>query len=252
MKHSLPISNAIQVVFCIVLALSFTACDPCKNSVCLNGGTCIEGDCQCPDGYYGEHCESNVCDEVNCQNGGYCDDGSCRCPAGYSGPRCEDYDPCHNVNCLNGGTCSNGDCQCPPGYTGTRCQTKLQPKAFIINKVTITGIPETNSSGFCWDNDGTCYPDIYLNLTSESQNIILRQTNYYANCRDNNTYPYNMNDYSMIYEHSYILQFRDYDSASSSDVMLNCRIIVANLHSSGTSTYTCGGFSFRISGEWVY
>src|SRR5690242_19831451 len=31
--------------------------DPCSQTTCINGGTCIDGSCQCPEGYYGANCE---------------------------------------------------------------------------------------------------------------------------------------------------------------------------------------------------
>ena len=31
--------------------------DGCEDTVCQNGGVCVEGDCQCPDGYSGPNCE---------------------------------------------------------------------------------------------------------------------------------------------------------------------------------------------------
>ena len=38
---------------------SFTSCtDPCKDVTCQNGGTCVEGDCECADGYTGTNCET--------------------------------------------------------------------------------------------------------------------------------------------------------------------------------------------------
>jgi len=48
------------------LSIMFSACkkkstttepvDPCANTVCLNGGTCVDGSCSCPTGYSGADC----------------------------------------------------------------------------------------------------------------------------------------------------------------------------------------------------
>lgn len=35
---------------------SETAADPCANTTCLNGGTCVDGSCSCPTGYSGADC----------------------------------------------------------------------------------------------------------------------------------------------------------------------------------------------------
>lgn len=39
--------------------VTITSCndDPCKAIVCAYGGTCTEGECLCPSGYEGTHCE---------------------------------------------------------------------------------------------------------------------------------------------------------------------------------------------------
>lgn len=62
----------------LLLTLSFvtglSSCDddPCEAQYCLNGGTCVEGDCKCPTGYTGEHCETQIA------NPGYvCASGTC-------------------------------------------------------------------------------------------------------------------------------------------------------------------------------
>ena len=43
--------------FAIVTILLISSCvDPCKDINCLNGGTCLEGVCLCPDFYEGTDC----------------------------------------------------------------------------------------------------------------------------------------------------------------------------------------------------
>jgi len=46
----------------VVMAMfMFTSCDdPCKDVTCLNGGTCLEGTCECPTGYEGTDCGTAV------------------------------------------------------------------------------------------------------------------------------------------------------------------------------------------------
>ncbi len=68
------------------------------------------------------------CEEVcleDCKNGGSCVEGSCDCPDGFSGDSCQNEDLCitQAPNCLNGGTCLNGGCDCPEGYSGDTCET---------------------------------------------------------------------------------------------------------------------------------
>jgi len=40
-----------------VASIFFSACEPCGKNGCENGGTCVDGTCECPVGYHGEHCE---------------------------------------------------------------------------------------------------------------------------------------------------------------------------------------------------
>lgn len=118
MKYSL----SLFVFFSFLLI----GCDKCKDVDCGEGGTCVEGVCECSDGYSGENCENyDPCWDVTCQNGGECVDGTCECPGGYSGPECEVFDPCWDVTCLNQGTCVDGTCDCALGFEGDSCQTTL-------------------------------------------------------------------------------------------------------------------------------
>lgn len=47
-------------MFLAVVALCFSACQkdfhPCDNITCYNNGTCVNGDCQCVNGYRGRDC----------------------------------------------------------------------------------------------------------------------------------------------------------------------------------------------------
>lgn len=40
------------------IGVTFNACDACKDVTCENGGTCVEGDCDCATGYEGTSCET--------------------------------------------------------------------------------------------------------------------------------------------------------------------------------------------------
>lgn len=47
----------LSFLFISSLLLVSSCDDPCKDITCENGGICMEGDCECPDGYSGELCE---------------------------------------------------------------------------------------------------------------------------------------------------------------------------------------------------
>uniref|UniRef100_A0A9L0K1G0 WNT inhibitory factor 1 n=1 Tax=Equus asinus TaxID=9793 RepID=A0A9L0K1G0_EQUAS len=119
---------------------------------CRNGGLCNERRvCECPDGFYGPHCEKALC-APRCMNGGLCvTPGFCICPPGFYGVNCDKAN-C-STTCSNGGTCfypgkcifpclfafvlisgkcpqpcRNGGkcigkskCKCPKGYQGDLC-----------------------------------------------------------------------------------------------------------------------------------
>ena len=95
-----------------VSLLLFLSCqkDPCESLVCLNDGVCINGDCECPDGFIGPDCgiELDPCLQKPCNT-----DGTSECVVG-----------------------TNGDarCDCKPGYEGNLCEIQWETK-FVGNYV---------------------------------------------------------------------------------------------------------------------
>lgn len=124
------------LIFLVFSLVTYTACkdSPCKDVLCRNGSICTDGNCICPTGYSGTHCEiKDPCLDMPCFNGGVCNNGKCECPPGYGGAHCEGkIDPCKNVVCQNGGTCVDGKCQCPEGYEGVNCEKEIRAKVIRI------------------------------------------------------------------------------------------------------------------------
>lgn len=110
--------KSLQLFFLTLLWVLFIGCGPdlCKDIDC-GPGDCIEGICDCPDGFSGDNCEIEFCFGVDCINGD-CDPQTetCNCYPDYYGEGC-------NILCVNG-EFTNGDCQCFQGYEGAKCKTE--------------------------------------------------------------------------------------------------------------------------------
>jgi len=256
MKNLLEFLSLWLILICLGLA----GCNPCSNTVCLNGGTCVDGNCLCADGYYGANCELSECANVVCQNGGYCENGGCNCPPGYSGSRCQTFDPCFNITCQNGGICRSGSCDCPNGFTGPTCATALTPSAFRVNKIVLTNFPETRNSTTCWDNYAPgqyedCYPDIYVGIFTVSGNT-LETSGYYENCRNSRDYSYSFNTL-MYFNNSYQIGFRDYEfpgfeTLYQGNLRLSSLSYSGGYKSSIALSANGGTYTFRLEGQWLF
>ncbi|CAH2314490.1 tenascin-like isoform X1 [Pelobates cultripes] len=92
---------------------------------CNDQGRCVDGRCFCFEGYFGLNCGSKGCLN-NCQNHGQCEDGVCVCDSGFLGEDCS-IKTCPS-NCLNRGKCENGVCVCASGFTGVDCGIRTCPR----------------------------------------------------------------------------------------------------------------------------
>lgn len=116
----------------------------CENHPCSNNGTCRvlpnsqTYECDCLEGFSGQHCETNQndCESSPCLNAGRCIDGvgdfTCDCSGtGYSGNFCQNnIDECIIKNpCLNNGICYDNYgsyvCDCGPGFGGQNCHIPI-------------------------------------------------------------------------------------------------------------------------------
>eukprot|EP01046_Picozoa_sp_COSAG06_P040300 COSAG06_NODE_4862_length_3896_cov_24.255728_1_plen_375_part_00 len=108
-------------------------CTDGAGSGCGAHSSCVNGLCECDEGYGGGMCETIIdhCKfpaEVNCGAHGSCSDGSCVCgSAAYSGNRCQDFDACYGVHCGAHGDCVNGSCDCKDRWTGSTCDQAPLP-----------------------------------------------------------------------------------------------------------------------------
>ncbi|XP_028280919.1 N-acetylglucosamine-1-phosphodiester alpha-N-acetylglucosaminidase [Parambassis ranga] len=104
----------------------------CQPANCSGHGDCVDGRCQCQDGWQGAACDSLVCQLTACGPHGVCTANGCVCDAGWRGQNCSQEclsgfygDGCnYTCSCVNGGSCDpvHGSCTCPPGFRGNACE----------------------------------------------------------------------------------------------------------------------------------
>lgn len=96
MKKLFSLNAMATMVLALGIMVAFDSCteDPCENVTCVNGSTVTVGDlctCECDNGFSGSDCTiEDLCITQNttCLNGGTCLDGDCTCAAGYEGDSC--------------------------------------------------------------------------------------------------------------------------------------------------------------------
>lgn len=104
----------------------------CQPSNCSGNGDCVDGHCQCRQGWQGAGCDSLVCQPPACGPHGFCTVDGCVCDAGWRGETCSQEclpgfygDGCNQTcTCVHGGSCDpvHGRCTCPPGFHGNTCE----------------------------------------------------------------------------------------------------------------------------------
>ena len=60
--------SQFMLIISMSMIIFMTSCntDPCENSLCLNGGLCVDGSCDCPDQFEGRSCaDQRTPDKVN-------------------------------------------------------------------------------------------------------------------------------------------------------------------------------------------
>jgi len=68
------------------------------------------------------------CAVIDCGLNGECLEGTCDCEDGYSGVNCEIFDPCFAIDCGDNGTCVDGTCDCEEGYYGDNCELIIKDR----------------------------------------------------------------------------------------------------------------------------
>jgi len=128
--------------------LFFTACNSCYRTECMNGGTCIQGQCICEDGFSRPICEVDTCILTDaCPDGIECKYGVCQCPDTLFGLACQFALP--NVTT---GT-YHGDSDCEDYFDNTYMLAEVRGTSdplvyeiddFAFGEIEITFITETD------------------------------------------------------------------------------------------------------------
>lgn len=242
-----------------LLLFSISGCkkDKCENQYCLNGGSCSKGsgDCQCPTGYSGEHCQ-------NYSGGGGGGGGTCTYTSYYG-----------VQNCTQSGYVAVSATSCCPAsapYTcdgASYCYTTCKEAKDAGCGAVVYGTGQTggggNSGYNC--NGTTCYSvssgASYATLSQCQNNCSGGGTCNYTqwtgtgNCANTGYYP--------VYSNTCCPSSSPYYNTGSNACYTSCSnaknanasgsIYLANTSSGGTSGYNCNGSScYSVSSGATY
>ena len=78
MKNMKFLAFAAAAIMMVSSVVYFNSCkkDPCKDVVCNNGGTCVDGTCSCTTGYEGADCSTEMRTKFLLSTAGFTDAGT--------------------------------------------------------------------------------------------------------------------------------------------------------------------------------
>ncbi|KAK6173150.1 hypothetical protein SNE40_016661 [Patella caerulea] len=146
--------------------------------ICKGNGIYVRGECSCHPGWKGQECElkENQCEVPNCNGNGHCINGQCVCFQGFQGLDCGIVD-CVLPNCSGNGVCMHGECICFKGFKGRECS--------IPDKINITQVCAKDCSGHgVFDVEaGTCVCERHF-TGDDCQTEVCRLECYHGYCKN--------------------------------------------------------------------
>lgn len=203
-----------------------------------------------------QSCKKDPCENTVCLNGGECLDGTCQCPAGFSGPDCSAENKCYNVTCFNNGICLNGTCDCADGYSGPTCLDQITPRKIFIKEVRVKNFPATDN-GAGWDL--TSGADLYLDIYQEpngSAPLASFKNAYYENATPGVTYKFTFNGTgleltNMDVRYGFVLMDNDTDADDQVGGLIG--YIYSNTNGfPPTQNWVNGDFTFEIDMTYAW
>jgi len=112
------------IVFLLVALITLgSSAQNCGDYDCHGHGDCVNGQCNCEEGWSGAQCDVYLCGVHvdGCTGHGQCRESGCVCHDGFGGYNCAGVTTnCPNF-CKGHGSCLDGVCTCDKGYKGEDC-----------------------------------------------------------------------------------------------------------------------------------